>query len=115
VLDVERRPDVDAGGDELVDVLPALGVARSRDVRVRELVDEDQCGLARQGGVEIEPCSPLALIDCEPGFEALQQRRGVGAAVRLDDSGDDVRAPLLARRAAASIAKVLPTPAAEPK
>ena len=30
VLDVERREDVDAGGEQLVDVLPALGMARAR-------------------------------------------------------------------------------------
>ena len=53
VLDVERRPDVDAGAEQLVDVLPALGVARSGDVGVRELVDEDQrraCAPARRRG-----------------------------------------------------------------
>ena len=40
VLDVQRRDDVDAGLEQLLDVLPALLVARAGDVRVRELVDE---------------------------------------------------------------------------
>ena len=40
VLDVQRRDDVDPGVEQLLDVLPALLVARARDVRVRELVDE---------------------------------------------------------------------------
>ena len=63
MLHVHRRPDVDAGVEQLLDVLPALGVARAGHVRVRELVDEDQPRLARERGVEIE----------------LLQRRGRGS------------------------------------
>ena len=40
VLHVHRRDDADPGGEQFLDVLPALLVARSRSVRVRELVDE---------------------------------------------------------------------------
>ena len=42
MLDVEAREDVDAARQQLVDVLPALRVARPRRVGMRELVDEDQ-------------------------------------------------------------------------
>ena len=41
-------------GEQLVDVLPALRVARARRVGVRQLVDEDQRRLARERRVEIE-------------------------------------------------------------
>ena len=39
VLDVQRRDDVDAGIQDLVDVLPALLVLRARCVGVRQLVN----------------------------------------------------------------------------
>jgi hypothetical protein len=32
VLDVQRGPDVDAGADQLLDILPALGMARGGGV-----------------------------------------------------------------------------------
>ena len=54
VLDVERRPDVDAGGEQLLDILPALRMPRAFGVGVGQLVDQDQLRLPRQRGVEIE-------------------------------------------------------------
>ena len=42
VLHVHRRPDVDAGVEQLLHVLPALGVARARRVAVRQLVEQHQ-------------------------------------------------------------------------
>ena len=61
VLHVEGRVDVDAGVEQLLDVLPALRVARRRiaaaDVGVRELIDQQQLRLARERGVEIELAS----------------------------------------------------------
>ena len=42
VLHVHRRPDVDAGVEQLLDVLPALGVARARRVAVRQFVEQHQ-------------------------------------------------------------------------
>ena len=45
VLDVERRVDVDARVEQLLDVVPALGMARAFGVGVRQLVDEDERGL----------------------------------------------------------------------
>ena len=44
VLDVERRVHVDPGVEQLVDVLPALGVPGAGRVRVGELVDEESAG-----------------------------------------------------------------------
>ena len=99
MLDVERRPDVDAHRQQLVDVLPALGMARSGDVRVRELVDQDQRGLACQRGVEIELLEVRLARRGERAprqdLEARQLRSGVGPAVGLDDAGDDVGAGAL--------------------
>ena len=53
VLDVDRGDHVDAGVQELVDVLPPLLVARAGDVRVRELVDERHLGRARDDRVHV--------------------------------------------------------------
>ena len=53
VLDVERRDDVDAGVEQLLDVLPALLVARPRGVGVRVLVDQHHLGPSGQDGVDV--------------------------------------------------------------
>jgi hypothetical protein len=54
VLDIERREDVDAGVAQFLDVLPALGMARPRRVGVRELIDQQEAGMARERRIEIE-------------------------------------------------------------
>ena len=54
MLDVERGPDVDAGRDQLLHVLPALGMAAVGRVGVGEFVDDDQLRLALQGRVDVE-------------------------------------------------------------
>ena len=53
VLDVDGGDDVDPGGKELLDVLPALGVARARHVRVCQLVHEGDGGPALEGRIEV--------------------------------------------------------------
>ena len=102
VLDVERGVDVDAGVEQLLDVVPALGMARAFDVGVRELVDQDDGGVALQRRVEIELANLRAAVFDDPrrqDFEPFEQRRGLGAAVGLDDADDDVETlgALLAR------------------
>jgi hypothetical protein len=46
MLDVDRRDDVDAASEELVDVLVALLVAHAGGVGVREFVDQRELGCA---------------------------------------------------------------------
>ncbi len=53
VLDVERRIDVDAGGQQFLDILVALLVPAAGRVGVGELVHQHQLGLARQDGVDV--------------------------------------------------------------
>ena len=119
VLDVERRDDVDAGVEQLVDVLPALLVARARDVRVRELVDERDLGPAARASRR-RP-SPRTR---EPRYSIA--RRGTTsrspicsavllAAVGLDDPTTTSVPRSRRRRPSSSIAKVLPTPGAAPR
>ena len=61
MLDVERREDIDTACEQFVDVLPALRMPRARRVGVRQLVDQDQCGMARERGIEIEFLDRCAL------------------------------------------------------
>ena len=45
MLDVQGRVDADAGVQELFDVLPAFGMARSGGVGMGEFIDQDKLGL----------------------------------------------------------------------
>jgi len=98
VLDVHRRPHVDAGVQQLLDVLPPLGVARALHVGVRQLVDQHQLRLAGQSRVEVELLQDAVAVAHLLQLElrqARQQRLGLGAAMGLDDADDDVDALLL--------------------
>ena len=53
VLDVDRGQHGDAGVEQLLDVLPALGVAGAGHVGVRQLVDEGDLRAAGQDGVDV--------------------------------------------------------------
>ena len=63
MLDVERRVDVDAGGEQLLDIHVALGMPAARRVGVGQLVDQDELRRALQDGVEVhlvEPAGPYS-------------------------------------------------------
>src|SRR6185437_10593370 len=53
VLDVDGGDDVDAGVQQVLHVLPALGVPGTGDVGVRQLIDERDLGPAGEDGVEV--------------------------------------------------------------
>ena len=93
MLDVERGPHVDAGGEQFVDVLPALGMAAAGHVGVGVFVDQQQARPARQRRVEIELLHDLVAIDdrlARQELEAFDQLLGLAAAVRFDQAGDDI-------------------------
>ena len=119
VLDVERRRHVDAGGEDLLDVLPALLVAAARDVGVGELVDEHPFRTTGDDGVDVHLLERRAAIDdllARHDLEVADRLGGQGAVVRLDESDDDVaRRVRAARLPSLSMAKVLPTPGAAPR
>ena len=118
VLDVDVGDDVDAGVQQFLDVLPALLVPRAGHVRVRELVDQRDLGPAGEDRVEVhlrELGTPVVDRRAWEDLEALQQRRGVRAAVRLDERDHHVRAAFRRRWPSLSMANVLPTPAAAPR
>ena len=93
VLDVERRDDRDARVEQLVDVLPALLVPRAGDVRVRELVDEDDLRPAPQDRVDVHLLERRAAVfDALPRdhLEVADLRARQLAAVGLDEADDDI-------------------------
>ena len=101
MLDVHRRDHVDASVEQLLDVLPALLVAATRDVGVSELVDEGHVGGALQDGVEIHLVKGLvAVVDRLAGdhLEVAQLLRGAGPVVGLDEPDDHVGAALVTSR-----------------
>ena len=98
MLDVHRRPDVDAGRQQLLHVLPALGMPAFRCVGVGELVDDDQLGLARQRRVDVEFGDGAAVVfenAARQDLEPLDERARFRAPVGLDEADDDVDAFLL--------------------
>jgi hypothetical protein len=62
MLHIDRAVDVDAGGEQLMHVLPAFGMARAGDVGMGQFVHQDQRRTARQCAVEIELPEHLVAI-----------------------------------------------------
>ena len=93
-----RGIDVDAVGQQFLDVEIALGMAAARRVGVGEFVDQRDLRPARDQRVEIHLLERLVLV-VEPlarqHFEALQQRFGLRPAMGLDHADDDIGAGLL--------------------
>src|SRR5215475_9954902 len=58
MLYVDRRPDADPRFEQLLDVLPSLGMAHGRlaacEIGVGKLIDEQNVGMALERGVEVE-------------------------------------------------------------
>ena len=95
VLDVDRGDHVDAGVEELLDVLPALLVRRTRDVGVRELVDERDLRAAGQHRVQVHLLEDGPAVGHRPARDDLQpveQGGGQRAPVRLGERHHDVGA-----------------------
>ncbi|MNO69773.1 hypothetical protein D3C76_606320 [compost metagenome] len=89
VLDVDRGVDVDAGGKQLLDVLPALGMAAARCVAVRQFVDQRQLRRIGEQAVEIHfREADAAILGTQQRLlrQPGEQRLGLGATVGLDDT-----------------------------
>ena len=97
VLDVDRRDDVDPGVEQLVDVLPALVVARAGHVGVGELVDQHPFRAAAEDGVDVHLLERrAAVLERAPwdDLEVADLLGGARPAVGLDEPDDDVGAAL---------------------
>ena len=99
VLEVDRRDHVDPGVQQGVDVLPALGVGRPRDVGVGQLVHQDQFRSAGQQALQVHLLEGLApVLDRLAGEDRKVADLGVGLrpAVLLDPADHHVGAAFLA-------------------
>ena len=97
VLDVERGVGIDAGGQQFLDVLPALGVTRPGRIGVGEFIDQDEARATGQRAVEIEFAQdPAAMIDRPPwqALQSVQQGFGLLASMGLCQTDDHID-PLL--------------------
>ena len=98
MLDVERRPYVDAGVEQLLNVLPALGMAAFGRVGVSEFVDDDQLRLPLERRVDVELADGVAAVvdhAARQDLESLEESARLGAPVRFDEADDDVDALVL--------------------
>lgn len=89
VLDVDGRDHVDAGGEQFLDVLPALGVAGARHVGVGQLVDQGHPRGAAQDGVHVhlgERGAPVPELPAGHLFEAVEHHLGARPMVVLHES-----------------------------
>ena len=99
MLRIQRGIDVDAGGQDIFDVLMTFQVASARHIGVGELIDEDDFGTARQDRFEIHLLEHLAAI--VHGFagydvETLDQTLGLAPSMGFDDADDDIHTFALA-------------------
>ena len=79
--------------DQLVDILEALLVPGSRDIGVRELIDDRDIGLARDDRVEVHlVLRGAAIVDGAPrnDLEVANFGHRVGAVVRFHETDDHV-------------------------
>jgi hypothetical protein len=83
-----------AGGQQLLDVLPALGMARADRVGVGVFVDQQDLRLAFQGRVDVEfHLDAAAMLDrlARQDLHAAQQALGLAPSVGLDDADQHVQ------------------------
>ncbi len=100
MLHVERAVHLDTGIEQFGDVLPAPLVATAGQVAMGQLVDQQHRGLARQRGIqvklgEVALAAVRQLVTYGPPrqhFQAFDQRRRLGATVRLHQAHDDIDA-----------------------
>ena len=97
VLDVDGGIDVDAVGEQFLDVEIALGMTAARRVGMGEFVDQGDLRPPRDQRVEVHLLERLVLVAdplARQHFEALQQRFGLRPSMGLDDADDDIGARL---------------------
>ncbi|MNO58261.1 hypothetical protein D3C76_488160 [compost metagenome] len=95
VLHVDGGVDVDAGGEQFLHVLPALGMAAAGCVGVRQLVNQGQGWRRAEQAVQVHFFKRDAAVIAAQQWllgHAAEQRFGFGAAVGLDHPGQHLHA-----------------------
>ena len=83
VADVDRRVDIDAGLEQLVDVLTAPAVSAALRILMRQLVDKDERGPAPQRAVEVKFLLPVD-VKRRQARESALECECLGRGVRGD-------------------------------
>jgi hypothetical protein len=99
VLQVDGRDHVDSCVQQLLDVLPALGIAGTGHVRVGQFVDERQLRVTSQQGITVEFFEHLAAVFDRLSRQDLQIPQllcGLLSTVGVDPPDHDVSAALFA-------------------
>jgi len=97
VLDVDRGDDVDAGGEQHLDVLPPLRPGGAGSVGVGQLVDEGDLRAAGEHRVDVELVEGRASVLDRSAWhelETLGLGAGERATVGLQKADDDIGAPV---------------------
>jgi hypothetical protein len=97
VLDIDRGIDVDAVGQQFLDIEIAFRMAAAGRVGVREFIDQRDLRMARDQRVEVHLLDDLVpVLDAfaRDHLKALQQRLGLDPSVGLDHADDDIDAGL---------------------
>ncbi len=95
MLNVDRRPYVDAGIDKLLDVLIPLRMTAVAEIGMGEFVHDDHLRATRQCRVDIKLLQRTTAVLHVPQRKNLQpfeQRRSLAAPMGLDKPYDDVDA-----------------------
>ena len=99
VLDVDGRDDVDPGLQQFFDVLPTFLVARSGNVRMRELVDQRHVWSTGEDGVDVHLLELAAAVSdrlARNDLEVADLLDRAGPPVCLHEADDHVGAAVVA-------------------
>ena len=97
MLDIDRGVNVDAVGQQFLDVEIAFRVPAAWRIGMGEFVDQCDIGMARDQRVQIhflERLIPVGETFARQDFQAREQRLGLRPAVGLDHADDHVGAGL---------------------
>ncbi|KWV74079.1 hypothetical protein PFL603g_02993 [Pseudomonas fluorescens] len=95
MLDVDRGEHVDAGSEQLLDVLPAFFMAAAGRIAVGQFVHQHQLWLGGEQAVEVHFFEHHATVFAAQQRllrQAAEQSFGFGAAVGFDHPGDQAHA-----------------------
>src|SRR5208283_5661951 len=97
VLDVHGGNHVDAGADDLLDVLVALFVAGAGGVGVRELIDDYDIGLARDDCIDVHLFQrnfAVRNLAARNDLEVANPLLRLAAVVRFNEAKHDIHSPI---------------------
>jgi hypothetical protein len=104
MLDVQRRPDVDTGLQQLLDILPALGMAAAGRIGMGVLVDQEQASACRARAASRSNSIrvPAAVLErpARHDLEPVEQVLRLAPAMGLDHADQDFAMLVLSTRLA---------------